>query len=272
MVIVKVLSGPKGGNPGGMCIISDSIHPSPAYFKYCYGSKIGRDSSFVAQHQPIYEAMTFELAQEIGLKTTSYYILMNSKERPVVFKGWKECGLSHDPSGRSYYFISQVLPDSYYLNKDETADEVIRREAPYLDIILVSDIVGKRQNYIVLEKEREKFVRYLDLGCSFVNAIQGYLQPTNKIKMRRKSEKEFKRDYAKIKKWKIFANDCNEIKLEDVVALPEIMSVNTLNPKGSVKVSSLISKDEIDEIRRYLIESCVDRLPLFQRLNLATEI
>jgi hypothetical protein len=264
---VDILSQRKGSNPGGMStIVNDQGTILNAYFKYCHGSKLGGTSSFVPQHQPIYEAITFELAQELGLRTVEYSVMLNRGRKSVQFTDWKSHGFSNDPAGRDYYFVSHVSSGLTRGALNDNASDVIDKELIYLDALLISDIVGKRQNYILFDEDGERHVRYLDLGCSFVNAVEGYLEPANRMRKKsRLNAKGVKRSLARLKGKTINSNDGLPVSLEDLSALPSIMSVRTLNPEGSIKIKDLISKEEISEIEGYLAGSLGDHLKTFRK-------
>ena len=76
---LRVLSEQKGSNPGGFCIYKNGKTSFKGYFKYCVGSKISHEHSALrAEHQPFYEAITFEFAKRLGLKTPSFFVLLNN--------------------------------------------------------------------------------------------------------------------------------------------------------------------------------------------------
>src|SRR3989338_6666072 len=88
-IVIDVTSGPRGSNPGGTCMICSKEYSFEGYFKYCYGARIQGTSSFCASHQPIYEATTFQLVRELGLKTTDFYVLLN-RDKQVQFHNWRK--------------------------------------------------------------------------------------------------------------------------------------------------------------------------------------
>ena len=128
---VDILSERKGSNPGGVCQAHDNGFSIRGYFKYCHGSRIAGKSSFVPQHQPIYEAMTFEMARRLGLDTVDYFVLLNEgsrvsrRSRDIQFSGWKDYNFSHNPSGRLFYFMSKME------SAPEDVDSILKWYARY---------------------------------------------------------------------------------------------------------------------------------------------
>jgi len=249
---IEVTSEKKGSNPGGRCTVL-GVRPSfPGYFKFCYGSKIhGRDNCLTAQHQPIYEAITFELARKLGLKTANFYVLLNGNN-DIKFTGWRQHG-QNDPSGRKMYCLSRIF-NPYGKPKNPQGDiEVIEREKPYLGSLLIADVVGKKQNYIFSEGFGGGVVTYLDLGCSFVHAVGGFLEQPNRL--RPVSKDEVKRMKKELKgKTIIAADNTNFVNLEYLIDEFDDLSVPTMNPCGRERARNLLSSAEMDEIRGLMVQ------------------
>ncbi|MAG26590.1 hypothetical protein CMI47_13685 [Candidatus Pacearchaeota archaeon] len=266
---VDILSERKGSNPGGVCQAHDNGFSIRGYFKYCHGSRIAGKSSFVPQHQPIYEAMTFEMARRLGLDTVDYFVLLNEgsrvsrRSRDIQFSGWKDYNFSHNPSGRLFYFMSKMesAPEDEF---GASANSVLDCEKIFLDSILIADVVGKRQNYLVFGNNSGQRVEYLDLGCSFVHATDGFLHQKNQ-RPKIVGKKRMRNARGKLNGKSIVANDGRTVKLADLADSPRNMSVQCLNPHRSFPVADLISPNEIDEIQEYLIQGLVSSLPIFKK-------
>ena len=245
---IEVLSERIGGNPGGKCSVRESTGAGfNGYFKFVYGPSPVPHSFFTAAHQPIYEAATFELAKWLGLSTPKTYVLLN-KDKSVRFYGWKEFE-KKDPSGRDYYFISELLQCKLDREKgsDEKATNIIESQKDYLECLRISDIVGKRQNYILCGEESNERVVYIDLGCSFVHAVGGMLKKPSKINFNGKREK--KRVVDTLSKNSLISSDNGRfIDLGEIEHFVDKMRVSTLNPRGRIALSELLETAEIEEI------------------------
>lgn len=263
-VEIHLTSSRIGSNPGGKCVFKSNRLEFNAYFKYCIGSRIKGHSVFAPENQPVYEAITFELAKKIGLDVVDSYVLLN-KNQDVVFDGWREVGET-DPSGRKYYFVSRLSrrPTAEELKSDN--GEVPILHYVYLDSLLIADIVGRKQNYSIDPKDPEHLI-YLDLGCSFVYAHGGMIEQPNKLRL--KDPKEIKKDMRKLRgKSIIDAKNSEIINLEDFIESTSNLFVTTLNPWRQVRVSDLISDDEISEIKGELIQSFSSCLSDFKERGL----
>lgn len=249
---VEVLSGQKGSNPGGFCVFNNGKDKFEGHFKYCVGSKIPKGySSLVPEHQPFYEAITFELARRLGLKTPSFFVLLNNK-RDVKFEDPHNF-FPRSHSGRPSYFFSRTIYEPNIQGLDEIGTKIIDRERIYLESLMISDILGKRQNYMILSKNFDFEVFYLDLGCSFVHAVGGFIYLPNHLKRYSKSSSK-KRDKCSLKSRTIVGADNNLlINLEELVYAFEGLTIPTLNPYSRIPVSNLISSKELEEIDGYLI-------------------
>ncbi len=259
---IKITSERKGGNPGGNCIFNDGKNKFEGYFKYCIGSNIRAPSSFVPENQPFYEATTFELVRKMGLATSKYFVLLNENGN----LNFVNCGSDvREHSGRKSYFISKIQKEDSSL--DEHALKKINEEKVYLNSLEVSDVIGRRQNYRVLPDFSDKCkIMYIDLGCSFVNALDGNLKLSNGFA---KINFLDKRKLKKLKKVNVIGADNYSIVNfgELVEGLPSLV-ITTLNPLGKKKLKNLVSSDEISEIQMYLTESLYSSVPKFREKDL----
>lgn len=265
MTKVEITSKRKGGNPGGACQVSNSFERFSAYFKYCYGTHFsnGEASEFNAHNQPVYEAMTFELARRFGLRIPETYVLINRK-RNVQFSGWENYD-EKDPSGRDFYFVSRIIKHPKRTDEDLKEKQALERDAPYLDALLISDIKGRKQNYAFEKNEDGERITYLDLGCSFVHAKEGYLRLFHKLRI--ESSKDFKRAMKKLTGKKIISANPERDKVIDLGKLVEeigFLPISVLNPNGHLEPWNLISYEEIYEAQRHIAQGFLDALPKFE--------
>ena len=261
--IVEVKSERKGSNPGGFCSYNHGRNSFEGYFKYCMGSKIpNKYSSLKSDHQPFYEAITFELARRIGLHTPGFFVLLNDKGN-VEFKDSKRFS-QNSHSGRHSYFVSKIIKEPKISDLDGIGAKIVERERVYLESLMISDILGRRQNYLVLPEDCGSFkVSYVDLGCSFLNAVGGFIYfPTNLRKLDKKCKKIEK---CKLRhKTIIVADDDSLINLGEFVDNFENLTLPTLNPYGRKKLEDLISREEIDGIRSFIIHGLCNSLSRFK--------
>ena len=240
---IIVVSEAKGSNPGGRCLLSNESNlPLPVYVKHCTQSRIRRGvSDFIPEHQPIYEAITFQMGEKIGLNTPKFYVLLN-KERNLKFTGCEGTKLDIKQDW-PFYFVSELVmpPES---EEPSEYNPIIEREAVYRDLLQISDIVGRKHNFCY----RDGKVIYFDLGCSFIDAHMNAIELHNKHG-RPLDKKEMKRALRTLDRWILIGNDnISSLSLADFVELPRYLSLPTLNPKGKVPLKNLISEAEIEEI------------------------
>ncbi len=263
---LEILSEQKGSNPGGFCIYNDRKNNLKSYFKYCVGSKIPRGySSLKSDHQPFYEAITFEFARRLGLKTPNFFVLLNNKNNVSI----KNNVSSHDHSRRHSYFVSKKICEPKVSNLDEIGSKIIQKERVYLEGLMISDILGKRQNYLVLPNScsQDFKVFYLDLGCSFVHAVGGFIYFPNGLRNLDRGCKKRERHNLKHKTI-IAADDDSLINLGEFIDNFENLTLPTLNPLAKKNLDELICKEEIDEIRSYLVHGLCKNINNFKKAGL----
>jgi hypothetical protein len=264
-VKINMLSNRKGSNPGGECIIETPRQRFQAYLKYCYGSRVPYGSPFKAENQPIYEAITFTLARELGLKTVNYYILMGTGNE-IKFEN--QIPLEKDHFGRKLYFVSKMVPQppvsisEERMKKEGTA---LTKEKPYLESLLISDVIGKKQNYCFGEGEDRP--KYIDLGCSFVHAVGGFLNQPNKLKIH--DSKETKRSLRRLStKHIIGADDQRIINLEILANFLTNMAIPVINTKQIIHIREVLEPEEVEAIQAYTIQGLIDSLPAYEKAGL----
>ncbi len=266
---IKVTSHRIGGNPGGKCVVRDAKTESLGYFKFCYGSRIEGYSPFVAANQPVYEAITFELARRLGLKTPSTFVLLND-QKDVRFTNWKEFAntqQAHDPSGRRFYFVSKLIPHPIVPDVETKSRSLLEMQKPYLESLLISDIINIKQNFAFYNNGAVGEVKYIDLGCSFVHAKEGFLQQPNRLRIMdfnavRPMSKNLRRHTI------ISADNDFFINTEEFVISIHDMCVPTLNPLGSMRTKDLISVEEIKHIVYYVMQGFTDSLKSYEQKGL----
>ena len=266
-MMVQITSGPRGSNPGGKCTYFDSMERRQAdgYFKYVLASQLAGPTNFTHVHQPIYEQVTLNLAESLGLHVPRTAVLLNWRN-DVKFLNWRE-HLPSNPEGRKYYFVSQMVPHPRMTERNEFEREVIDREVPYVKALLISDIIGKRDNYSFTQESELGKVTYLDVGCSFVHAKEGFLRLHHKLKIR--DEKDFKRAMKKLQRRNlILANSRDSVPLDTLIESLPIMLIPMLNPSGFLPLERLIRPGEIEEIKYHIVQGFVDALPDLERRKL----
>jgi len=267
--LINVQSGRKGSNPGGKCVISSQGRVFDAYLKYCLGSKIPRGrSSFVPEHQPIYEAITFKLVKTLGLHVPEFFVLRNAGQ-DVVFTG-DFATSPKDHKGREYYFVSRWEHESPSPQREEVANSLLSSELPYLDLLMVEDIIGKRQNYLFQRGESGSRVVYCDLGCSFVKAIRGALElPQRVLKCSRLAHNCKKQERKHLKgKQLILVDGSSEVDLHHLATGLEELTIPCLNPAENVPLGHLLPEETIEEIGTYLTHTFAEDLPSLKKAGL----
>jgi hypothetical protein len=257
----------KGSNPGGLCKYSDGRKDLSCYFKYCVGSQIPKTSSLIPEHQPVYEAITFELARKLGLHTPNFFVLLNNKKNIKLEDPHHFSAKNH--SGRNYYFLSELVYEPTNIpDLTQIGDGIIKNEKVYLDSLKIADVHGKRQNYMVLKPNGDFNVTYIDLGCSFVYATNGFIRLPNNLKGC--SEKGIqKKERAALKNKGVIAADSESlVSLEELVHNFRELTIPTLNPSSNIPLFDLISEEEIQEIDCYVAHGLCHGLPEYKEMGL----
>lgn len=266
---IKVTSEPKGSNPGGECVVYENdIKPFSGYFKYCNSSRVPKGSMLAVRNQPIYEAMTLQLARKLGLKTVDSYVLLN-QNRDVVFYDWKKSGMKKDPFGRDFYFVSKLVSRGSQDTKEDSAEisKLLTLDEVYLESLLIDDIMNKRQNYLFDRKNVNK-IKYIDVGCSFVRAVNGVISLPRSLK--RLSSKRAKRMAKGLREVNIIsADNSNFLNLEDLAESVPKLKIPTLNPVGSVSIDNFLFPSEIEEIYGYILQGLTSAISKFDERKLS---
>ncbi len=248
--VVEIYTDKKGSNPGGKCQITTARSEFDAYLKYCPSSRLARYNDQLncveelrPMHQPIYEAITLFVAERMGLRVPPFYVLRNEKNN-VTFSfeelRYKRAVRTDMP----YYSVSQLI-EHPPVRESEKRENALAREKLYRDLILVSDVSNKAQNFRYDEDSDR--VTYLDLGCSFTNAIGGVLLPST-IHIPKVDKKDRKSAQQLKQKGIITTNKGEEKRLEDILELLPSTLIPTLNPDGKSLLGNLLTSEEIEEI------------------------
>jgi len=263
---VLVKSDRKGSNPGGFCSYNNGRDNFEGYLKYCFGSKIPRNLSYLrSDHQPIYEAITFELARKFGLKTPDFFVLKN-QDNHVEFEDPEKFS-PHTHSGRPFYFISRKIHEPALPNLDQIGSEIISKQKVYLESLMIADILGKRQNYHILPRGNDFDVYYLDLGCSFVHATGGFIHLPNELKTYSRNC-DTKRDRCNLKGKAVVGSDNKSfVDLEKLTSSFEDLAIPVLG-SSPMPLSDLISSEEIEEISSYLIHGLCKGISMYKEQGL----
>lgn len=261
---LEVQSARIGGNPGGRCGVHTSKEQFEGYFKFCYGSRIGGASSLRTSRQPVYEAITFQLVRSFGLGTTDFYVLLNQR-RDVQFDNWRKFS-DHNPSGRDLYFLSKLLPPESN-QWHGIVPLFLSNDMVYLESLRVGDIIGRRQNYYCYGSSNTTGnIVYIDLGCSFVYAKDGYLTLPHKVFVY--EAKEFKRVMHRLERASVITRTQRELNLATIVEELPHMTLPTLNAALSLPVEVFLEHDEIKEIQGYVAQGLEQSLQAFRQQGL----
>jgi hypothetical protein len=251
---VNLISDKKGGNPGGLVEIDYHGHERHAYLKYVFGGKKLEKTPFIFTNQPIYEAITYELARYIGLKTPEYFVLQQSQSSPINFnygflpRTWN----NHFP----YYFVSVYAQEGVDIligdKSSGAAIEEIVKDKLARELILLADIEGRGQNY--LYDDYSGRIIYHDLGCSFLHAAEGFLRISGASK-----PIDFEMDSSPIHRRELrFLEDCyftdpegKEINLLSLVHYLGELKIHMVNPESNRSITSLVSQEEIEGIQNF---------------------
>ncbi|MBI2662736.1 hypothetical protein HYX11_04725 [Candidatus Woesearchaeota archaeon] len=244
---ITITSERKGSNPGGKCSISIYGLDTSSYIKYCNLSHL-HDSYLTAQHQPFYEAITLALCQRLGLIVPSYYIIINNKRKIKFNYTHSMPKLSED---KPYYFASELitLPEQ---EDQEELHQALMQEKIYRDLLLISDVSGKKQNFAYFEHP-SPHVLYIDVGCSFVDSVNGILNQRNGKKINL-SKQELKNAHKLAERYDLYTNHKTDImSIDDIINLLPCLELPTLNPAKTIIVEDILSTQEIEEIQLILL-------------------
>jgi len=272
-MLIEMYQEKVGSNPGGKAKVTIFGRELDVYLKYVYGSKLLRQIPFVPHNQPIYEALTLLLARQFGLKVPDFFVLDNH-EKHIQFSYGPNIRKSNRnlDSNHPYYFISiifQETPDIGIL------EQLVQKEKMYRDFLMIGDIEGRKQNYGLYQVPGNgQTVVYIDLGCSFVDAHEGFIKQRTGITKLIRDQKGFIHEHSKnefrgVRKYLenlyIISNHHNPsqqqiislIELIDSIPEQKIPLIST-SPKIKLqenRLGYLLSPEEINEIQNLLLMS-----------------
>ena len=208
------------------------------------------------------------MVREVGLRTNDFYILLND-DRSARFKNWKPFHV-HDPSGRDSYFISKILPSLPPLS-EERANQIMAKEEIYLNSLLVGDVIRISPNYRCYATRARPHgeVIYIDLGCSFVYAKDGFLSLPHRAPSY--ESRLFRSQMRQLSQVSIISLRGASINLAELVENIANITIPTLNPDNSIPVNALLNGDELREIQNYISHSLYGFIPLFKAQKLLAE-
>jgi len=250
---INIYTDRKGSNPGGKCLVTTPHSEFDAYIKYCPGTGHSRTNArlpthFRPTHQPFYEAITLELARIVGLEVPDFYVLMRGSDLTFSFENHAlQRGINQ---GMPVYFVSKLMEIPLPGHEEKGAKEALAREKIYRDLLMVSDISNKAQNFRY--DPNEDGMLYLDLGCSFVNAIEGRLEP-HRGKLPIADKRNRKEAEKKAKEYALITADGESIHtLEELIDITPSFQVPILNPRGRIPIGRHLTEGEIEDIRELL--------------------
>jgi len=262
MATITVVSTKRGSNPGGNCIVPYRGSSIDAYIKYANNSRLPRAHPFTPENQPVYEAVTLALAEQLGLQIPRNFVVINDEsigfEHHTAIKRSERIAET-----RPRYFLSKLVTEPE--TKDETLEERMKEEKIYRDLLMIGDISGKKQNYAFIHDDSHPHVLYIDLGCNFVDAVSGKISQRNAIskltrdrngeeKPNLKRELKLARSY--LERHGIRTAHKEEYR-QDIVQLTGFIDnipqlAISMYPSGTRIVKDLLSKEELQEIMNLL--------------------
>jgi len=260
MLEIRMTSAPKGSNPGGCCQLGKSGKDMNAYIKYCSGSRLTPDHPFSAPHQPIYEALTLTLAEKLGLGVPRHFLLVNSAREIIFTYENAPSGIDRLSDMRPYYLLSELItmPEA---NDASEIERLMQKEKIYQDMLMVSDIFGRKQNYRIVAEPTPKHFIYIDLGCSFVDAHNGTITQNNRTAhLLRDKDGEPKHSLRKdlryaremLKRHWVETDHYKSDEKQIINLLEFCEGVRDINiplfPHGYTPLRQILNADEIDEI------------------------
>ena len=247
---IEILSGRKGSNPGGMCIVRSASRTIHCYVKYCPGSNLPKNSHLDAAHQPIYEAITNVMARKLGLNTPNFFVLSYRGE-PVK----KLNGEEIFKNGRKYYFVSELLANPGSVDNKKLR-EVMDKERVYRDFLGIWDVENRADNYFFYSDSG--LLKYIDLGCSFVWAKGSIITIKKRIQQELLDAQRLKEAKKRIVGHSLILPNGAQIRLEDIANMLFNIQIPVLNPEKRENIVSLLSQDEIEEIRKIFVLEIFD--------------
>lgn len=263
---VNITSDRKGGNPGGYATVDLGSRVADVYFKYVNSSRISPEVPFRVGNQPIYEALTLQMAKKLGLSVPKVGILRSDSAQ------WYRDGRIERPSSE-YVFLSEIVKDVDIKGEEAElfGDEKLREEKVYRDMLLIGDVEGRRQNYSIIGESESPRLIYIDCGCGFVDAKEGAISQRNAItkltrdvrsfEPLRNLRKRLKDGHKFLARKEFFTNhdvySQQRIGCDDLVANIGSYRIPIFGG-GFRRVDTIISDEEVDEIRDLMTMNMVN--------------
>jgi len=247
---ISIVTERKGSNPGGKCVYSDRETSFAGYLKYCDLSNMGRESALSATRQPIYEALTLVIAKKLGLHVPEFYIVPNNGHAVAFdFRPNLKSTIRKD---KPFYFLSKIVDITQHQDPEKTR-KILASEKIYRDLLLVTDVSHKQQNFTLMPDENGGRIVYIDAGCSFVDAVEGKMFYRRGKKING-SKSDLKQGMQVASRYALLTADEESILvLEDILNLVDTARIPRLNPRGYVNIADLLTNAERSEIKRILL-------------------
>lgn len=269
---ISVLGERKGSNPGGECFLPLGYYSGRYYLKYSLKTET-HGASFSAANQPVYEAVTAEMARRLGLNTPDFFVLLNEgdslsfRNPPGVNKPIQ--------GGRKYYFVSKMMNLPTGGDPHEIA-LLMAEERIYRELLQLADIEGKRHNFTFSDVGGMKRIFYIDVGCSFVHAHEGAIRFHNRARkhfdlLGKHPAKTVRKALDRLDRSLVCLNDGSSLlSLREIAVMPRTLNLPVLDPRDArhphrrVPLSSLISGEEVEEIVGLLALDMAEELPKYR--------
>lgn len=268
---IEITSQPKGSNPGGRCFFPWSGNldrVTPAYLKYCNTS--GVKLSLNPRNQPVYEAMTLEMAGRLGLNVPDYRVVLNSPPglkfsyNPEEGEGKITLLSENCPK----YFVSQINSCNNGCDPKEL-EFFMNNQRIYRDVLNIGDIYNKAQNYALAKDPStgQCSLLYLDLGCGFVDCHDGRLSLRNSLgkKILNANGSHIKKIRHSLEDKFIVAVNGELINLSDFGEGMSYQKIKTIDTNHSgkvelVKAEDLLTKEELSDLKKLYFLNAEDFL------------
>ncbi|MFT7615594.1 MAG: hypothetical protein ACI8Y7_000408 [Candidatus Woesearchaeota archaeon] len=269
---VLISTSRKGGNPGGWAALDINGEQVEGYLKYCPGARLPPAYQFSATHQPIYEALTYALAKKIGLHTPSVHIIGGHTIIPV-FQYTDNIGRKDKlKETMPFYHFSVNMPEDSEVDQSEL-EKRVEADIPYLDFLIVDDVVGRRQNYIADKIDGITEPGYIDLGHSFVRAAEGIMTVPHKYASLKQAsaqkamKRRMKHTFVVMKNQNVHYN-LNQF-IEEIPDTRISMLENGVSSER--KIHTLLREEECETIMNLYLEHMFNWHNIYNRKQKSTE-
>ena len=244
---------PVGSNPGGKVNIPLASEQA-FYMKYVNGvdhRKIPPNAPWDFTKQPIYEALTLALCKTLGLLVPRSWVL---KGHNLDLHYHSDVTKRISP-GKPYYFLSQFV-EKHRVEDEISLEERMQLEKPYRDLLMVSDIEGRAQNYRLIDDKGTPKLVYVDCGCSFVDAKDGRITQRQELQKLltngAKLNKRLRQARRTLEKTGIITNhyDLHQSSINAAALVDSIPLIHIpFFPHDHVQTAKLLSSEEMEIIQ-----------------------